>query len=101
MAKSVAFDGLDHARHWAGRLETAAHLLEHDVDGFLLGFSGGLADNLDDLIAALLELLEQVGRRLCSRLLEVVHQNDALAMLLQLLHDAGNNLLRLAYLEVE
>ena len=69
MAKSVAFDGLDHARHWTGCFETAAHLLEHDVDIFLFGFGGGFADNLDDFIATLLELLEQVRRRLCSRLL--------------------------------
>jgi hypothetical protein len=68
--KSVAFDGLDHARHWTGCFETAAHLLEHDVRRIpSLGSVGGLADNLDDLIAALLELLEQVRRRLCSRLL--------------------------------
>src|SRR5262249_5315768 len=78
-AGSVAVDGLDDARHRPCRFEAAAHLLEDRVDVFLLRLNGGLADNLHDLIAAILQLLENIGCRLCGRLLEVMHQNDAFA----------------------
>ena len=63
----VAFDGLDQSRSTLGGLsETAAHLLEHDVDGF--SSVQGSCRQPELIIAALLELLEQVGRRLGGRL---------------------------------
>src|SRR5262249_41166922 len=98
---SVAFDGLDYARHWTCRFQTASHLLEDNVRVFLLWLRRSFADNLDNFIAAILELLEQIRNRFGGGLLEVVHQNDALAVLLQLFHYRGDYLLRLAHLEVE
>src|SRR5262245_45781345 len=55
----------------------------------------------DDLVAAGLEVVEQVGRSGGGCLLEVVHQNDALAELLELCRHRLPYLFRLAHLEVE
>src|SRR5450830_2048361 len=95
----IAADGLDHARHRTRLVQSAAHLLEYDVGIFLLRLDQGLADYLHHFVAAGLELGEQLGRGMRGRLLEVVHQDDALAALFELLHHRGNDLLRLAHLE--
>jgi len=39
-----------------------------------------------DLVAAVLELVKKFGQRLGRGVLEIVHQDDALAVLLQLPH---------------
>src|SRR5260221_1195784 len=54
-----------------------------------------------DLVAAGLEIVEQVHRGLGRRTLEIVHQHDAFAMLLQFFHHRLPDLLGLAHFEVE
>jgi hypothetical protein len=53
------------------------------------------------LIAARLELADQLRQCLRGRVLEVVHQDDALAALFQLSHHRVHDLIGLPYLEVE
>src|SRR5262249_27844751 len=55
----------------------------------------------DDLVVAGLEIIEQVHRCLGRRMLEIVHQHDAFAMLLQFFHHRLPDLLGLAHFEVE
>jgi hypothetical protein len=55
----------------------------------------------DDLLAAGLEIIEQIHRGLSSGMLEIVHQHDAFAMLLQFFHHRLPDLLGLAHFEVE
>ena len=50
------------------------------------GSRGRPADHLHDLVAAVLQPFQQFGRRMGRRLLEVVHQDDAFAVLFELLH---------------
>jgi hypothetical protein len=45
--------------------------------------------------------VQQLGQRFRGVLLEIVHQDDALAQFVDLLHDAVDDRLRLASLEIE
>src|SRR5258708_1554522 len=54
-----------------------------------------------NLVAPGLEIVEQVHRGLGRRMLEIVQQHDAFAMLLQLFHHRLPDLLGLAHFEVE
>src|SRR3974390_1428906 len=98
---SVALDGLDYARHWTRSIQTAAHLLEHGLLVFRQRVDRRLADYLHDLVTARLELLEQLRHRFGGRMLEVMHQDNAFAVLPQLGHHRLDDLLRLAHFEVE
>src|SRR5262249_22706776 len=73
----------------------------YHVGVLFLRLARGLSDDLHDLVSAILELLEEVRRGLCGRLLEVVHQDNALPVLLELLHDRCDDLFGFAHLEVE
>src|SRR5262245_10298029 len=55
----------------------------------------------DDLVAAGLEIIEQVHRGLGGGMLEIVDQHDAFAMLLQFFHHRLADLFGLAHLEIE
>src|SRR5262249_32301291 len=55
----------------------------------------------DDLVAAGLEIIEQIHRGLSGGMLEIVHQHDAFAMLLQFFHYRLPDLLGFAHLEIE
>ncbi len=82
-------------------VQPAANLLEHGRLVFRQRFDRRLADHLHHLVAAGLELLEQFRRRFRGAMLEVVHQDDALAVLGELGHDRFDDLLRLVNLEIE
>src|SRR6516165_11009094 len=99
--RSVALDGLDDARHRTRRIQTAAHLLEHGLLVFRQRVDRRLADYLHDLVTARLELLEQLRHRFGGRMLEVMHQDDAFAVLPQLGHHRLDDLPRVAHFEVE
>ena len=94
-------DILDDAGHGARAFHSAADLLEHHVDIFFLRFDGRLADDLHDFVAAVLQPFQQFRRRMGRRLLEVVHQYDAFAVLLELFHHRVDDLVRLPHFEVE
>ncbi len=61
----------------------------------------GARHHVHDLVASDLELAPQVRQRLGGGVLEVVHQDAALALLLQLVNHRLDHLWRLAHLEVE
>ena len=46
-----------------------------------------LTDHLHDLVSAVLQPFQQLRRRVGRRVLEVVHQDDAFAVLFELRHD--------------
>ena len=56
---------------------------------------------LHDFIAGGLELLQKLRQRLGGVVLEIVHEDDALAALFQLTHYRLNHLLGLVYLEIQ
>ena len=56
--------------------------------------TGALAYHLNDLVAARLQPAQQFGQRFRGVLVEVVHQDDALAELVELLHRHVDHLLR-------
>ena len=62
---------------------------------------GRLRAHVHDLVALLLELIEQGRQRLGGRLLEVVHQDDALALPLELGHHRLDDVVGLAHFEIE
>src|SRR5258706_4388123 len=65
------------------------------------GLHGGLGLHLNDLVAALLQFAQQLGEGLRGMLVEIMHQDDAFAELVELLHRDVDHLLRLARLEIE
>ena len=55
----------------------------------------------DDLVAAGFKVVEQIHCGLGRGMLEIMHQHNAFAVLLQLRHHRLSDLLGLAHLEVE
>src|SRR5271165_7491476 len=94
-------DGAHDARSRTTLGTRSPHLLE---DYLVIGAERGdrkLRLHEHDLVAASLEVVEQIGYGLRRCMLEVVHQHDAFAVLLQLRHHRLSDLLGLAHLEVE
>src|SRR3974390_857628 len=97
----VAADGLHDVRHRARFIQSAAHLLQHHLHVLGLRLERLCADHLHDLVAAVLQLLQDLRHGLGGRRLEVMHQDDAFAVFLELRHHRLHDLLGLAHFEVE
>ena len=65
------------------------------------GLHRGLRHHFDDLVAAGLQFAQQFGQGFRGVLVEIVHQDDAFAELVELLHRDVDHLLGVARLEIE
>ena len=95
------FDGFDHAR---GRLLAHGRQLRFRLNHFVIvrkRRNRALRLHVDDRVAAGLEVGENLRKPMRGRLLEVVHEQNALAVFFELGIDRGNHLLGLAHFEVE